>query len=144
MINSNDRPVEFVKSSTGTTINYNIKETTNYDGKVSYLYDSITHPSTDDTVLANYLVKLQAVLDKELVNKTLAELVITTTEGNVFDADDTARSDMQSAITAADTLGLTEHNWKLANNTWKIIGIDELKEASALAIQAKGAILAGV
>jgi len=76
--------------------------------------------------------------------KLLNELTVTTGNGNTFDADNVARQDMLSAIEASGTLGLTESNWKLADNTWKLIQLDELKEASALAIQAKGAILAGV
>ena len=79
------------------------------------------------------------ILAKEIA---LRAITVTTSNGNVFDGDDVARSDMTSAILAADTLQTTEHNWKLANNTWKLISLAELKEASALAIQAKGTILA--
>jgi hypothetical protein len=73
--------------------------------------------------------------------KALEELTVTTANGNVFDGDDTARSDMMAAIQASDILGITSSNWKLADNSWKLIELAELKEALALAIQAKGTIL---
>lgn len=84
-----------------------------------------------------------AEIYKEEQSTLLNSLTVTTTNGNTFDADNVARQDMLSAIDASATLGVTENNWKLADNSWKIIQLDELKEASALAIQAKGAILAG-
>jgi len=74
----------------------------------------------------------------------LAVLTITTSNGNKFDANDVARQDMLSAIDASATLGLTEQAWKMSDNSWVTITLAELKEASALAIQAKGAILSGV
>jgi len=80
---------------------------------------------------------------KALKVKLLSEITVTTQAGNVFDGDDIARQDMLSAIEASATLGLASSMWKLANNTWKEIGIAEMKEAHALAIQAKGAILNG-
>jgi len=80
---------------------------------------------------------------KQAKQEALDNLTVTTGNGNTFDADGIGRQDMLSAIEASGTLGLTENNWKLADNTWKLIQLDELKEASALAIQAKGAILAG-
>jgi len=79
---------------------------------------------------------------KDVVKIALSSITIITSVGNTFDGDSIARADMLSAIIASDTLGVTEHIWKLADNTWKIISLSELKEASALAIQAKGAILA--
>ena len=79
---------------------------------------------------------------KSLKMEALSSITVTTTAGNTFDGDDVARQDMLSAIDASITLNLTENNWKLADNTWKIITLAELREASALAIQAKGVILA--
>ena len=96
------------------------------------------------------LAKIQAELDEATAQEikqakldALAILTVTTSNGNEFDADDVARQDMLSAIEASNTLGLTEQGWKLADNSWKVIQLAELKEASALAIQAKGAVLAG-
>lgn len=79
------------------------------------------------------------------VRKTelLNTIVVTTTNGNTFDADDAGRASMNEAITASAILGITESMWKLADNTIKLIQLDELKEALALGIQAKGAIVLG-
>jgi hypothetical protein len=85
----------------------------------------------------------QVVLDKEAKLLALSEITVTTANGNTFDGDDVARQDMMSAIQAGETLGLTTTKWKLADNTWKDIGLAEMKEASALAIVAKGTILNG-
>lgn len=71
------------------------------------------------------------------------EILVTTTNGNIFDGHDEARANMNEAITASDILGVTTHNWKLADNTVVNISLDEIKEALALAIQAKGAIILG-
>ena len=84
----------------------------------------------------------QAQEIKQAKDNALATLTVTTANGNTFDADNVARQDMLSAIEASNTFGLTEKEWKLADNTWKIISLAELKEASALAIQAKGVVLA--
>ena len=86
--------------------------------------------------------QLDAIAKQEM-RTALSNLTVKTQAGNTFDGDDTARADMASTILAADTLGLTESNWKLADNTWKLVQLDELREASALAIIAKGEILAG-
>lgn len=87
----------------------------------------------------------QAIADaKEAKKEALANITVITTNGNTFDADDVGRASMNEAIASADFLGLTENNWKLADNTVALIGLDELKEALALGIQAKGAIILGV
>ena len=94
------------------------------------------------------LVAEQEVIDASLALEVkqqkllaLSELTVTTANGNTFDGDDTARSDMMAAIQASEILGITSSNWKLADNSWKLIELAELKEALALAIQAKGNIL---
>lgn len=84
----------------------------------------------------------QVVTAKQAKEDALSSITVTTTNGNTFDGDDVARADMLNAIIASDFLGLTEHTWKLSDNSWKEITLDELKEASALAIQRKGEILA--
>lgn len=82
-------------------------------------------------------------LEKAEKQVILASITVTTSNGNMFDGDDVARADMLSAIEGASFLGLTEKEWKLADNSWKLIQLSELREASALAIIAKGQILAG-
>lgn len=71
-----------------------------------------------------------------LRNQTLSNLTVTTSSGKTFDANNQARLDMQSGITAAIYQKKTKERWRLADNSEKEITLDELQEASALAIQA--------
>ncbi len=48
---------------------------------------------------------------------------------------------MSSVIISADLVGRTEDEWKLADNTTKVITLDELKEALALSTQEVGRIV---
>ena len=98
-------------------------------------FDAILAPTSEEE-----LARIEAEA-KAATLLALSEITVTTAAGNTFDGDDTARESMLSAIQASGFLGLTDSNWKLADNTWKVIGITELQEAHALAIQAKGAIL---
>ena len=113
--------------------------TTKEDG--SY-YEFYNLDGTPDLVkIAQKEAEQLAQVDKQAKLEALATLTVTTTAGNEFDGDDTARSDMMAAIQASEILGITSSNWKLADNSWKLIELAELKEALALAIQAKGTIL---
>ena len=113
--------------------------TTKEDG--SY-YEFYNLDGTPDLVkIAQKEAEQLAQVDKQAKLEALATLAVTTTAGNVFDGDDVARSDMMAAIQASEILGITSSNWKLADNSWKLIELAELKEALALAIQAKGTIL---
>lgn len=76
--------------------------------------------------------------EKEL---RLSQIVVTTSTGNVFDGNETARNNMVSAIMSAELFNRTEDSWKLADNSTKLISLDELKEALALAIQEVGSIV---
>lgn len=102
--------------------------------------------------------------------EALASLTVTTSNMNTFNGDETARTDMLSAITTSDYLvsvataqynaiatptqqetddydlaiiEATQTAWKMANNEWVVITLDELKEALALSIKRKGEILVG-
>ena len=72
---------------------------------------------------------------------TLNSITVTTTNGNTFDGNETARGNMTSAILSAEIIGKTEDTWKLADNTSAVITITELKEALALSIQEVGRIV---
>ena len=72
---------------------------------------------------------------------TLNSITVTTTNGKVFDGNETARGNMTSAILSAEIIGKTEDTWKLADNTSAVITIDELKQALALSIQEVGRIV---
>jgi len=97
----------------------------------------------DDIKVEAKKLKDEEAEAKETKQTALANITVTTTNGNTFDGDDIARSDMMSAITSADTLGMTETSWKLSDNSWATVDIAEMREALALSIQAKGVILNG-
>jgi hypothetical protein len=50
---------------------------------------------------------------------------------------------MTSALLATAVLGKTEEEWKMADDTIKLIHIDELKEALALSILEVGRLIKG-
>lgn len=83
-------------------------------------------------------LSLTAKREKE---KALATITVTTSSGKVFDGNETARSNMLSAITAANFIGQTTANWKLADNTIALVTLDEVHEALALSIQRVGEIV---
>lgn len=106
----------------------NHAEVTDGEGRVSYTAEAIAVDSPADA-------------DKAIKNFMLSSMTVTTTAGNVFDGNETARNNMLSAIQSASFLGQTEATWKLADNSSKIVTLDELKEALALSITKVGEIV---
>lgn len=82
-------------------------------------------------------------LAKEAKLLALDTITVTTTNGNTFDGNESARVNMSNAIDASVFLGQTEAYWKLADNSIVLVGLDELKEALALSIQRVGEIVTG-
>lgn len=82
-------------------------------------------------------------LAKQLRDEKISKLKVTTASGKVFDADEKSRQRMADAILASETTGLSETQWKLADNTVSVATYTELREAHALALQALGALLLG-
>jgi hypothetical protein len=80
--------------------------------------------------------------NKIIKTKALSGIKVTTSIGNTFDGNETARLNMVSAINSAQFLGLTEANWKLADNTVVPVTLAELQEALALSIQEVGRVVA--
>ena len=78
---------------------------------------------------------------KQAKADALNSIKVTTTNGNTFDGNETARVNMTSAILSSEVIGMTEDTWKLADNTEVLVTIDELKEALALSIQEVGRIV---
>ena len=74
--------------------------------------------------------------------EALANLTVEV-NGHVFDANETARTNMMAAILSAELIGKTEESWKLADNSVTVVTLAQLKEALALAIQAVGEIVKG-
>lgn len=95
---------------------------------------------TDEEVAAAKLSKEIAEF-KQAKTNALNSITVTTTNGNTFDGNETARGNMTSAILSAEVIGKTEDTWKLADNTSAVITITELKEALALSIQEVGRIV---
>ena len=73
--------------------------------------------------------------------RRLSSIMVTTANGNTFDGNETARNNMMSAVMSAELLNKTEEYWKLADNSIKLVSLDELKEALALSIQEVGNIV---
>ena len=92
----------------------------------------------EDEILKNELAILDKKAEKEL---RLSQIVVTTSNGNVLDGNETARNNMLSAIVSAELINKTEESWKLADNSIKLVSLDELKEALALSIQEVGNIV---
>jgi len=80
-------------------------------------------------------------LAKATKQEALTSLTVTTSLGNEFDGNETARNNMLSAIQASTFTGTTETNWRMADNAVVEITLDELKEALTLSIQAVGVIV---
>lgn len=92
----------------------------------------------EDEALKSLFDDGQAKNAKQLA---LSTITVTTSNGNTFDGNETARINMISAITVADIAGITEKEWKLADNSVKVITLAELKEALLLSIQRVGEIV---
>ena len=73
--------------------------------------------------------------------KLALDNIVVDVDGKLFDGNETARTNMLSAILSADLIGKTEETWKLADNTKVLITLVELKQALALAIQEVGRIV---
>ena len=83
-------------------------------------------------------VKLQHITSlnvKRLKVNNVATILVTTISGKVFDGDEKSQDRMVRAIQVAAITGLTETQWKLADNSRVMVTLDELKEALALAGQ---------
>ena len=94
--------------------------------------------------MAQEALEAKAIVEAKVAKvKALEELTVTTTNGNVFDANSDSITNMLAAVEASNILSTVENNWKLADNSVIVVSLDELKEALAKSIQAKGAIILG-
>ena len=134
-VNGNSRPEKVVGLGNKTYLNLGIKD-------VSYIDDKENEISLfeyDQFVFDKAVSK--SVLDKTEKEYRLSNIIVTTPNGNEFDGNETARNNMVSAILSAELVGKTEDEWKLADNSIKLIQLSELKEALALSIQEVGNIV---
>lgn len=93
-------------------------------------------PKTPEEIEKEETIKL-----KEEKTNRLNSIVVTTSNNNSFDGNESARNNMLSAIISSETLNTAEDTWKLADNTQKLISLVELKEALALSILEVGKIV---
>ena len=102
-----------------------------YNYGQSRLQEDATQSDIDKCVIngTGYWVKAR-------LEATLDTLVVTTANGNTFDATLEARANMADAILASETLGITENIWRLADNSEELVDVTELREAHALALHA--------
>jgi len=84
------------------------------------------------TSVNNMLYPIQRLEKISKINN-VANIKVTTSSGNVFDGDERSQDRLARAINVAQITGLTETEWKLADNTTATVTLDELKEALALA-----------
>ena len=84
--------------------------------------------------VASTKLKIEKELAKKVEHESLANLVVTTSFGNTFDANLEARQNMADAILISEATGTAESVWRLADNSSKVITITELREAHALAL----------
>lgn len=102
------------------------------------VWNENTKSWVEDIVLKEEFEKSVKKAEKE---EALRTLTVTTTNGNTFDGNETARNNMLSAITSAEFIGKTEEYWKLADNSTILVQLPELKEALALSIQEVGKLV---
>lgn len=78
----------------------------------------------------------------------LADLTVITSTGKTFYADASSRSDLTDAVLLGSMNGITETAWKLAKEfegqRVVLVSIEELAEASYLALQRKGQIVGAI
>ena len=133
-------PSRFEKLRGGTFINVSKKEIEVGESTLWEYYQLFTTELDEDRleVIAKGIEESVLKQSKELA---LNSITVTTTNGNTFDGNETARGNMTSAILSAEVIGSTESLWKLADNSVETIAIIELKEALALSIQEVGRIV---
>lgn len=134
-VNGNSRPERVVELGDKTYLNLGVKD-------ISYIDENeneISLFSYDQFVFGRPCnVEVLRKTEKEY---RLQNIVVTTTNGNTFDGNETARNNMLSAIMSAEFIGKTEEYWKLADNSTVLVQLPELKEALALSVQEVGRIV---
>lgn len=91
-------------------------------------------------------LKSDAIIEYERIKiDTLSALTVKVSTGKVFYADSESRVDIESAIRNAESKGISYTKWKLAEefngNKITIVTLEELKEASYLALNTKATLV---
>ena len=92
---------------------------------------------------------LQAKQQSEQIKtEALAKLTVTTQSGKVFYADTESRVDLNDAIRKAEKDNILSTTWKLAEEfegeRIVVVTLEEIREAAALALLAKGSIVGAI
>ena len=143
-VNSNvyPKPREYLQGK--ILVNFNVKENIDDEGVVSYSYDQLRFDTYfQEEVIEKEIAKALADIKKQEKDYAIDNIIVTTTAGNKFNGDDKSHGRIASAILAAEVLGKTEENWKMADGTIKLISIEELKEALTLSILEVGRLIKG-
>lgn len=124
----------------GTEYNYQIDT-----GYYTYYNEDGTPDLAKEQEATDAKLKEEA---ERLKEETLARLTVTTTSGKVFYADSDSRIDLQEAIRIAIETNQTSTIWKLAEDFEGArivsVALDEIKEASMLALLTKGEFVGAV
>ena len=124
--------------------NFNVKENIDDEGVVSYSYDQLRFDTYfQEEVIEKEIAKALVDIKKQEKHYAIDNVIVTTAAGNKFNGEDKSQGRMTSALLAAEVLGKTEENWKMADGTIKLIKIEELKEALALSILEVGRLIKG-
>ena len=75
-----------------------------------------------------------AVAAKKLRDTAVAAIKVTV-NGKTFDGDEVAQGRMARAVAAAEISGVSSYQWKLANDAFFEVTIEELKQALELAFR---------
>lgn len=143
-VNSNvyPQPREYLQGK--ILANFNVKENINDEGVVSYSYDQLRFDTYfQEEVIEKEIAKALVEIKKQERDYAIDNVIVTTAAGNKFNGEDKSQGRMTSALLAAEVLGKTEENWKMADGTIKLISIEELKEALALSILEVGRLIKG-
>jgi hypothetical protein len=104
--------------------------------------EGITDRSAYEIIFSN---KEKKAIYKQALKTVRVEVDHTEEDGSisklVFDADKESRDLMSQAIEASSTLNVDQANWKMADNTWKLVNLADLKNAIAQGIKKHGDIL---
>ena len=82
-----------------------------------------------------------AVAAKKLRDAVVAAIKVTV-NGNVFDGDEVAQGRMARAVAAAEISGVGSYQWKLANDSFSEVTIEELNQALELAFRTQSELWA--
>lgn len=116
----------------------------------TYLHAGITHADTSEEYMTamgidadtraaiisqiDFESEQDAVAAKKQRDAVVAAIKVTV-NGNVFDGDEVAQGRMARAVAAAEISGVGSYQWKLANDSFSEVTIEELKQALELAFR---------